>query len=39
MWLLARISLNNGFFPDQGCQNYEFIPTGVTSIGDLELEI
>jgi hypothetical protein len=27
------------FFPDQGVRNYEFIPTGITSIGDLELEI
>jgi hypothetical protein len=39
MWLPARISLNNGFFPDQGVRNYEFIPTGITSIGGLELEI
>jgi hypothetical protein len=39
MWLLARISINNGFFPDQGVRNYEFIPTGITSIGGLELEI
>jgi hypothetical protein len=23
------------FFPDQGGQNYEFIPTGITSIGQL----
>jgi hypothetical protein len=27
------------FFLDQGVQNYEFIPTGITSIGGLELEI
>jgi hypothetical protein len=27
------------FFPDQGGRNYEFIPTGITSIGGLELEI
>jgi hypothetical protein len=27
------------FFPDQGVRNYEFIPTGITSIGGLELEI
>jgi hypothetical protein len=39
MWLLARISINNGFFPDQGGQNYEFIPTGITSIRGLELKI
>jgi hypothetical protein len=26
-------------FLDQGAQNYEFIPTGITSIGGLELEI
>jgi hypothetical protein len=39
MWLPARISINNGFFPDQGGRNYEFIPTGITSIGGLELEI
>jgi hypothetical protein len=39
MHLLARISINNGFFPDQGGQNYEFIPTGITSIGGLEREI
>jgi hypothetical protein len=39
IYLLARISINNGFFPDQGVQNYEFIPIGVTSIGGLELEI
>jgi hypothetical protein len=39
MHLLARISINNGFFPDQGGQNYEFIPTGITSIGGSELEI
>jgi hypothetical protein len=39
MYLPARISTNNGFFPDQGGQNYEFIPTGITSIGGLELEV
>jgi hypothetical protein len=39
MYLPARISINNGFFPDQGGQNYEFIPTGITSIGGLVLEI
>jgi hypothetical protein len=39
MWLPSRISINNGFFPAQGGQNYEFIPTGITSIGGLELEI
>jgi hypothetical protein len=39
MWLPARISINNGFFPDQVGRNYEFIPTGITSIGGLELEI
>jgi hypothetical protein len=39
MWLPSRISINNGFFPDQGVRNYEFIPTGITSIGGLELEI
>jgi hypothetical protein len=39
IWLPTRISINNGFFPDQGGQNYEFIPTGITSIGGLELEI
>jgi hypothetical protein len=39
MYLPARISINNGFFPDQGGQNYEFIPAGITSIGGLELEI
>jgi hypothetical protein len=33
------ISINSGVFPDQGGRNYEFIPTGITSIGDLELEI
>jgi hypothetical protein len=27
------------FFPDQGGRNYEFIPTGITSIGGLGLEI
>jgi hypothetical protein len=39
MWLPARISINNGFFPDQGVRNNEFNPTGITSIGGLELEI
>jgi hypothetical protein len=39
MWLPAGISINNGFFPDQGGQNYEFIPTRITSIGGLELEM
>jgi hypothetical protein len=39
MQLPARISINNGLFPDQGGKNYEFIPTGITSIGGLELEI
>jgi hypothetical protein len=39
IYLPARISINNGFFPDQGGQNYEFNPTGITSIGGLELEI
>jgi hypothetical protein len=39
MYLPARISINNGFFPDQGGRDYEFIPTGITSIGGLELEI
>jgi hypothetical protein len=39
MWLPARISINNGFFPYQGGRDYEFIPTGITSIGGLELEI
>jgi hypothetical protein len=39
MHLLARISINNGFFLDQGGQNYEFNPTGITSIGGSELEI
>jgi hypothetical protein len=39
MWLPARISIDNEFFPDQGVQNYEFIPTGITSVGGLELEI
>jgi hypothetical protein len=38
MYLPARISIDNGFFPDQGVRNYEFIPTGITSIGGLELE-
>jgi hypothetical protein len=27
------------FFPDQGVRNYEFNPTGITSIGGSELEI
>jgi hypothetical protein len=27
------------FFPVQGVRNYEFNPTGITSIGGLELEI
>jgi hypothetical protein len=35
----SKVSINNGFFPDQRDQNYEFIPTGITSIGCLELEI
>jgi hypothetical protein len=35
----VAISINNGFFPDQGVRNYEFIPIGITSIGGLELEI
>jgi hypothetical protein len=39
MHLLARVSINNGFFPDQGVRNYEFNPTGITSIGGSELEI
>jgi hypothetical protein len=39
IYLPARISINNGFFPDQGYQNYLFIPTGITSIGGSELEI
>jgi hypothetical protein len=39
MWLPARISINNVFFPDQGGRNYEFIATGITSIRGLELEI
>jgi hypothetical protein len=39
MWLPVRISINNGFFPDQRGQNFEFNPTGITSIGGLELEI
>jgi hypothetical protein len=39
MWLPARISINNRFVPDQGAEIYEFIPTGITSIGGLELEI
>jgi hypothetical protein len=39
MWLPERKSINNGFFPDQGGQNYEFIPTGITSIGGLELKV
>jgi hypothetical protein len=37
--LPARISINNGFFPDQGVRNYEFIPFGITSIRGLELGI
>jgi hypothetical protein len=39
IYLPARISINNGFFPDQGVRNYEFNPTGITSIGGSELEI
>jgi hypothetical protein len=39
MQLPVGISINNGFFPDQGGRNYEFIPTGITSIGGSELEI
>jgi hypothetical protein len=39
MHLLAGIPINNGFFLDQGGRSYEFIPTGITSIGGLELEI
>jgi hypothetical protein len=39
MWLPSRISINNGFYPDQGGRNYEFILTGITSIGGLELKI
>jgi hypothetical protein len=39
MYIPERISINNGFFPDQGGRNYEFIPTVITSIGGLELEI
>jgi hypothetical protein len=39
IYLPARISINNGFFPIQGVRNYEFNPTGITSIGGLELEI
>jgi hypothetical protein len=39
MYLPARISINNGFFPYQEGQNYEFNPTGITSIGGLELKI
>jgi hypothetical protein len=39
IYLPARLSINNGFFPNQGVQNYEFNPTGITSIGGLELEI
>jgi hypothetical protein len=39
MWLPSRISINNGFFPDHGVRNYEFIPTGITSVGGLELQI
>jgi hypothetical protein len=29
----------NRFFSDQGVRNYEFILTGITSIGGLELEM
>jgi hypothetical protein len=39
MYLPAGTSINNGFFPDKGGRNYEFIPTLITSIGGLELEI
>jgi hypothetical protein len=39
IYLPERISINNGSFPDQGGQNFEFNPTGITSIGGLELEI
>jgi hypothetical protein len=39
MYLPARISINNVFFPNQGVRNYEFNPTGITSIGGSELEI
>jgi hypothetical protein len=39
MYLPARISTNNRFLPGQGVRNYEFIPTEITSIGGLELEI
>jgi hypothetical protein len=39
MYLPARVSINNEFFPDQGVRNYEFNPTGIISIGGLELEI
>jgi hypothetical protein len=39
MWLPERISIDNGFFPDQRGQNYEYVSTGITSIGGLELEI
>jgi hypothetical protein len=39
IYLPARISINSGFFPDQGDQNYEFIPTGITSVGGSELDI
>jgi hypothetical protein len=39
MQLPARISINNGFLPGQGGWNYEFIPTGITSIEGLELEM
>jgi hypothetical protein len=39
MYLQEGISKNEGFFPDQGGQNYEFNPTGITSIGGLELKV
>jgi hypothetical protein len=39
MWIPARISIDKVFLPDQGGQNYEFNPSGITSIGGLELEI
>jgi hypothetical protein len=39
IYLPARISINDGFFPDQGVRNYEFNPTGITSIGGSELGI
>jgi hypothetical protein len=38
-YLPARISINNGFFQIKETKIYEFIPTGITSIGGLELEI